>query len=71
MGDVNELSSSNGKSSQIHGNSLRYAKFNNFILQKGLTDLRYLGLPFTWCKTREAVNAIFERLDRAFVNYND
>lgn len=47
------------------GNSTKYNNFNKPVQTNNLTDLRYIGNPFTWHNRTEKENASFARLDRA------
>lgn len=42
--------------------------FNNFLSSCGLTDLGYIGSPFTWINGRGTIHNIKTRIDRAHAN---
>ncbi|KAJ4799461.1 DNAse I-like superfamily protein [Rhynchospora pubera] len=70
MGDFNEIASSAEK----FGGSGRFKphmiEFQNFIFHSGLVDVGYKGPAYTWTNKRNAVQAIYQRLDRVLVTPN-
>lgn len=69
LGDLNELSSLDEKSSFSKGNSTRYNNFKSFISYKNLIDRGFSGDPFSWHKKQEKQVTVFSRMDCAMANH--
>ncbi|KAL5709867.1 hypothetical protein ACHQM5_020501 [Ranunculus cassubicifolius] len=71
MGDLNEIAT---QSERIGGNPYNPADnkyFSDFILNTGMIDLGFDGVPFTWCNNQFGNNGIHlqrQRLDRALAS---
>ncbi|XP_042944769.1 uncharacterized protein LOC122278652 [Carya illinoinensis] len=68
MGDFNEITSRMEKKGGKDRAELQMESFRRIIDDCTLIDLGSEGTSFTWWNSREGVNAIHERLDRALAN---
>ncbi|WMV13666.1 hypothetical protein MTR67_007051 [Solanum verrucosum] len=68
LGDFNVITSIEEKLGGIPYNMNKSFEFIGMIEAYGLTDLGYIGLPFTWCNQKDAEARVWKRLDRSMVN---
>lgn len=66
IGDFNSIvSMSEKKGGRVDPFAASARDFKDFILDNDLSDLGFVGAPFTWCNNRMGHNRIIERLNRA------
>ncbi|XP_071902586.1 uncharacterized protein [Coffea arabica] len=64
MGDFNDICSNGEKWGGRERSEGSFRDFNNFIAENELVDIRFVGVPWTWCNTWEGEREVKERLDR-------
>ncbi|KAH6787731.1 hypothetical protein C2S52_007283 [Perilla frutescens var. hirtella] len=68
LGDFNVIIRAHERSSSKAPNKISYADFQNFIDEKGLLEVPFSGLFFSWSSRRLLPEHVENRLDRALVS---